>query len=173
MENAIYVFQTTINKKEYQALLYHQTFFQNPFVIPAIILLCIGGACITTYMGGFLTLGSVISSSIVLFVLGMGIIVSEVEKKHKRRLIEGVTSPVGNPMEFVFYADCMEVIKPTTKRRNLISYENFNGLKETKNLFLFDFDSTQIDILNKKDIKELEEFSTFIKEKFDGRYKKI
>lgn len=173
MEEILYSYKTSIDSKEYKKLLFRLAFFKNRFTLPLIFLICLVGAFVTSYFGGFLSVGSVIGSTIVLLIFAFAILIAQINQKRTFSMLEGTTNPVGNDVDFIFYDDGMEIVRRNSKFRNVISYDEFKVLRETNDLFLFYSQDGTYDILNKKNISDLSYFEPFIKSKFKDKYKPL
>ncbi len=168
---------THMERKDYRKFLYIATFFQNPFVIPAILVMCGVGAVLASRQMGrsdlfyMVALWGAISAlvfSAVCFNVGRARTAAGIAAQQAgaldRRLVMSFSE-----QEFFWK-------NPARDTSRHLTYEEFHLLMETKDyLHLLSSPNTRSPLLCKRDMKEeeLDSFSAFIRRKFGKRYRKI
>ena len=173
MGPVIFKFSSLISDKDYRKFLYYKAFIKNPFSIPIMILICLIVSMVVSYTGDNFKLIPILSLTAITSILMILAQCSQIEQKSKTASLTGTLGPVGYPVEFVFYAEDMEIISSPNQNKNLIDYTDIYAFYNTKDFYLFYSERYTMRMLKKTDIDDINKFDEFIKEKFkkSGRNK--
>lgn len=173
MTAPIYIIDTTMEKEDYRKFLYIASFLKNGYTIPLIGALTLLGAIVIGRMNEMFTFPGVALLWGVLFVCSTAMICYRIERKNKQRLRTDKTGTFGSKSVLKFYDDHMVMETPSVEATMSLAYRQFYQLLESKDYFIFYYNSHQASLLRKKDLQDTAAFRKFIMEKFSCSYKSI
>lgn len=173
MEEAQIIINTTMTKEDYRKFLYIATFKRSKVIIPLIILISLIGSVIISYENGQIKPFTLIISWVLLFAMSIIVIIFQVERKNKQRIHTDKTGSFGSINTLKFFDDKIVMENESLKSTGQLNYNQFHGLLESKDYFIFYFSANHASLVRKVDVIDIKEFKTFIISKFEGKYKKI
>lgn len=173
MEDVKFIVKTKLEKKDYRKFLYITTFFKNKIIIPYILFLCLCAALFVGFQNSIFKLSRFIIIFIICLVATIGVLILELEVKIKTRMATDKVGTFNNESKLEFYDDRVVMENEVIKLVSEIKYEQYYYLIESKAYYYFYLSKHQAYIVRKIDIENINEFSEFIKTKFNKRYKYI
>ena len=176
METPLFQVDTHMERKDYRKFLYIATFFQNPFVIPAILVMCGVVAVLASRQMGRSDLFYMVALWGAISALVFSAVCFNVEGKNRRRVAAAQQAgALDRRLVMSFSEQEFFLENPAREASRHLTYEEFHLLMETKDYFIFFLTKHQVTLLRKRDMKEeeLDSFSAFIRRKFGKRYRKI
>lgn len=173
MAAPVYIIETTMEKEDYRKFLYTASFLKNGYTIPLIGALTLFGAIVIGWTNDLFTFPGVALLWAVLFVCSTAMICYRIERKNKQRLRTDKTGTFGSKSVLKFYDDHLVMENPSAEATMSLTYRQFYQLLESKDYFIFYFNSHQASLLRKKDLQDTAAFRGFIMDKFNSSYKSI
>lgn len=176
MEEPRIVINTTMTKEDCRKFFYVTTFKKNKYIVPllALIDLILSFMVVLGQGYGGLNWIELIVYWVAFFVLTIVVLIIEIELKNSRRVKTDKTGTLGSSTTLKFYDDRLVMENETLRSKSELNYEQFYAVVESKEYFFFYFTANQASLIRKKDIKtDLNDFRSFIAEKFNGKLKKI
>ncbi len=176
METPLFQVSTHMERKDYRKFLYIATFFQNPLVIPLILVMCGVGAVLASRQLGRSDLFYIVALWAAITALVFSAVCFNVEGKNRRRVTAAQqVGALDRRLEMSFSETEFLLENPAREASRTLSYEEFHLLMETKDYFIFFLTKHQVTLLCKRDLKEEERdsFSAFIRRKFGKRYRYV
>lgn len=176
-ETPVFTIETYMTQEDYRKFLYLSTFRRSPTTLLLVLAVAVFGAIASTYgrnLGSPLLFAALVP---VFFGLAVGAVCLQVEHKNKKHLKFADPEVFTQKTVLHFYEEAVALDLPYAKRRekelNTKPYADFFLLMESKDYFFFFASKHLCSLLRKQDIPALEAFSTFIRPKFEGKYRKI
>lgn len=173
MDKIKFKIETTIEKEDYRKFLYIATFCRNKIVIPMIAAIALIGSLLINWNSCRLNWIALIITWVFLFVLAIVVICFKVERKNKLRITTDNTGTFGSITILNFYYDKVVMENKSLKSTIELKYNQFFGIMECKDYFIFYLTANQASLIRKKDVNNLNEFKEFIVETFENKYKYI
>ncbi len=173
MTAPIYIIETTMEKEDYRKFLYTASFLKNVYTLPLIGALTLLGAVVISWVNDFFTFLGVVLLWVVLFACSTAMICYRIERKNRQRVRTDKTGTFGSKSVLKFYDDHLVMETPSAEATMSLAYPQFYQLLESKDYFIFYFNSHQASLLRKKDIQDTAAFRRFVKDKFHSSYKSI
>ena len=175
MKTEKFLITTKMEKEDYRKFLYTATFRRNKLVIPLIVALCLVGALFVTFSSGRTSPIGIILTFIFMFVLAVGTCCFKIEHRNKQRVKTDHTGTFGAESVLHFYDDYVEMDTPALKSHAEFRYEQFYGIMESKDYFIFYFTVNQASLVRKKDMaaEDVELFRVFLRDVFGKKYRKL
>lgn len=175
MKQEKFLITTKMEKEDYRKFLYIATFLRKKSVMPSIILLCLIGALFVNFSSNGISLSGFGFTFVFMFVLVMGISCFRIERKNKQRIKTDKTGTFGAESILRFYEEHLEMETPALHSHAELRYDQFYGVMESKDYFIFYITVNQASLVRKKDMKDevVMEFRTFLKGVFGEKYRKL
>lgn len=170
-EEPHFIITTKMEKKEYRKFLYYCTFFQSKLMVPYFLAMSMLGAYLIWEDGE--TVFIFLLKMFLLSVFAMIGICIMVERKNKKRIEKEGGDIDISEVQWKFYDDRLCYESDQYKIRWEKTYDRMDRVLESKNCFFIFIKRNQVSFVPKKNIKELNNFQKFLKEKFPKKYKKI
>lgn len=162
---------TKMEKKERRKYMYYCTFFQSKLLVPYFVAMSMLGAYLIWEDGE--TIFIFFLKMFLLSVFAMVGVCIMVERKNKKRIAKEGGDIDISEVHWKFYDDRLCYENDQYKIRWEENYDKMDRVLESKNCFFIFIKRNQVSFLPKKDIRELNNFQKFLKEKFPQKYKKI
>ena len=175
MEQAKFLITTIMEKEDYRKFLYIATFLRKKSVIPMIIAMCLLGSLCVNAVWENITPGGFIIVFFIMLAFVMGVTCFRLEKKNKQRIKTDKTGTFGAESILKFYDEYMEMETPVLHSHAELRYEQFYGVMESKDFFIFYITMNQASLIRKKDVnaKEAAAFRDFLQGVFGEKYRKL
>lgn len=171
MEDVRFHIHTTMEKEDYRKFLYIATFRRNPLALVMVGAIAVIASVVMNLDSMNLT--KILMTAVLLFIISIGVVCLSVERKNKARLSSDNTGAFGSINSLKFYEDRLVMENEAMKSVGELRYDQFFSLLEHKDYFIFYITQNQASLVRKKDVKELEQFGAFLREIFQGKYKRI
>lgn len=166
------IIKTTIKKEDYRKFLYIATFRKSPYTLLMIAFISFLGSALLNLTDKY-SWQLFISHWIFLYIAALCAVCIKLEIIKKRRIKSDKIQTYESENILEFYDDKVIIKNEYLKSVIEIEYSRFFKLLECNDYFIFYMTYNQATLLRKKDIDDLKEFKSFIKEKFQGNYKSI
>lgn len=173
---AIFTINSSLSKEDYRKFLYTSTFHKSKARIIFCLLVCLLGSFLIAYNDSFNILIFIIA--MLLFVIfTFSAFVFSIERRYSLRIQTDKIGTFDSIYKLIFYEDKLVTESISPKAQGELDYKQFYQVIETNNYWYFYIVANQASILSKKNIREssynIGDFKEFIKEKFEGKYKRI
>ncbi|MDD2955375.1 MAG: YcxB family protein [Oscillospiraceae bacterium] len=173
MEEPRFVIRTQMEKEDYRKFLYTATFRRSPLLLPVMaalsfamsLLLCLGREPFSPIR--LLALWAIFSAAAV------GAVCFQVERKNRRRAATDQTGFFGSVSTLSFYEDRMAMSCEAPRSFGELRYEQFYGVMESREFFIFYLSANQASLVRKKDLDDPAALRAFLLENFPGRYRSL
>ena len=167
------IIHTTMAKEDYRKFLYIATFRRNKLALPLVGLIALLGALIVSFEDGYLNPTALIISWIGFFALAIAAVVFKVERRNAQRIKTDQTGAFDSINTLKFYDDRLVMENQQLKSTGELKYNQFYGLLESKDYFIFYITVNQASLVRKKDVENPDGFRAFLRERFGSRFKRI
>lgn len=172
----IFKIETKMEPADYRKFLYISMFKKNRFTIPILVGISLVFATMAShnYSGGFV-FSSMALHFLLVFGITIGVLLLKVERVKNKRIKTDKTGFFEATTILEFYKDKLKISAPCIEASNKMEYDKFYQVLESCDYFMFYINSNMAHILRKVDCKDIDmnEFRNFLKEKFEGNFKKI
>ena len=166
MEQAKFIINTTMTRKDYRKFLYFATFRRNKLIIPFLILISLVGSIIVSLDSGGINFIMLIISWILLFALAVIVVILKIEKRNSQRIKTDKTGAFDSINTLKFFDDRIVMENKALKSTGELKYSQFYRLMESEDYFIFYITANQASLVRKKDVDDPDAFRKFIVEKF-------
>lgn len=167
------VINTSMTKEDYKKFLYIATFRKSKYTIPFLVAIAFIGSVIINFDNVGSNWIRLVISWILLLALAVVVVIFKVERKNKQRVKTDKTGAFDSVNTLKFYDDRIVMENKSLKSTGELNYDQFFGVMESKEYFIFYFTSNQASLIRKKDINNLEGFKEFVFGKFKNKYREI
>lgn len=175
MEQPKFLITTRMEKEDYRKFLYIATFLRKKSVIPMLVTMCLLGSLCVNAGWEHITLGGFIIVFFIMLAFVMGVTCFRLERRNKQRMKTDRTGSIGAESILKFYDEYMEMETPVLHSHAELRYEQFYGVMESKDFFIFYVTMNQASLIRKKDMnaKEAVAFREFLQGVFGAKYRKM
>lgn len=175
MKQEKFLITTKMEKEDYRKFLYTATFCRNKLVVPMIVALCLVGALFVNFSSGRVSTIGFILTFIIMLVFAIGACCFRIEQRNKQRVKTDNTGIFGAESILHFYEEHLEMETPKLHSHAELRYDQFYGVMESKDYFIFYITMNQASLVRKKDVKDdmVMEFRIFLQDVFGGKYRKL
>lgn len=172
----VFKIETKMEPYDYRKFLYISMFKKNKFTLMMVIGISLVFATMASYnsSGGFV-FSSIALHFLLVFGITIGVLLLKVERVKNKRIKTDKTGFFEATTILEFYKDKLKISAPYIEASNKMEYDKFYKVLESRDYFMFYVNSNMAHILRKVDCKDIDmnEFRNFLKEKFEGNFKKI
>ena len=172
-EKPNFALESIMSAKDLRKMVYIGTFLRNYFTIPFVFLLCFGGNYLMASINKITDTKLIIETFVFLFLMTILLMCFRIERRNKKRIKYDGAVILNRPLKLDFYDDRIESSTGERSQKASLGYESFFQLIETKDYFLFYHNISQVSLLRKKEIENVDKFREFIVAKFPKKYKRI
>lgn len=161
--------KSDIGRDDYRAFIYHSVFFKARWLLPAYIIIPPIIGLVFSLIGGRIDPLTFLISTMVSYVLILGMTVFRTERSLKKMKEESPNQMKLTPTTFTFFEGAILNSKKTGEVR--VPYRQLVRVCETSKRFILYFDNKKAMLIRKEDIMrdaDIEAFRTFINSKAVG-----
>ncbi len=169
-EEKFYI-KTKLWKKEYRKLSYFNIFIRGRLLLKLIGLsLAAGiGVCLWT---DSMSIGLIFGMALFYFVILFAIMMLKTEAQHKKVIKSDKLGIFNTLLHLRLYEDCIVVQRENIEGYTKFRYDQFCEVIESKIFYILYLTHNQMFVIRKVDVADTGNFSSFLKEKFSGKYSK-
>lgn len=174
-EEKHFTIDTKMEEVDNRNYLYIRTFKQNSAVLlPLGIFVLIGTAVFTVTFQEFSVLGILKYLGVSALIIS-AVTMLKLEIRHRKRIKNDRSGAIGSLTRMEFYNNYMTMETNIAQGVSKLGYKEFYGLIETHSYYILYYSTSQATMLRKKDISpEIKQsFGDFIREKFEGKYRRL
>lgn len=173
MEEAEIIVNTSMSREDYEKFLFISTFRKNKFTIPIIIVISLISGLYIGYNGGIFSPVIFLLGWISILIFTILVLVLKIKRRTAQRFKTDKTGSFDSLNVLKFYGDRIVMESEDRKSRGELGYDQFHGLMETRDFFIFYLTGNQASLIKKEDLEDLDEFRNFISGKFKGNYRAL
>lgn len=174
-EEKHYSIETLMEECDNRNFLYIRTFKQNSAVFLPLSIFILVGAIVLVLSLRWFSLFGILKCFGISFIIVTTVILTKLELRHRERIKKDKSGAIGSRTKMEFFNNYMTMETSFVEGVNKLSYKTFYGMIETKNYYILYYSRAQATLLRKKDISPeiKEDFGEFIRDKFEGKYRKL